>query len=137
MHSAGLVSCLLLVAASLAAPVKQHPLGSHKTSPFTKDHRDPYDRKVDSVGKKLQPEPYVRIVLVAALASFSKTCTDYRSSVTEMARVFWGHAIEPVKGRILTSCDHQVLITVPFQTCDGEPDPLRICFTFKANIIRI
>ncbi|KAH9819846.1 Oxalate decarboxylase OxdC [Teratosphaeria destructans] len=58
MHSAvGLASLLLLAAPSLAAPFKQHPLGVHH-NPYTRDHTDPYDRKVDAVGRKLQPEPF-------------------------------------------------------------------------------
>lgn len=59
MHSTGLASLLLLLPAlCLAAPVKQHPLGSHN-GPFSPKHKDPYDRKVDSVGHDLHPEPYV------------------------------------------------------------------------------
>ncbi|KAF2770917.1 oxalate decarboxylase [Teratosphaeria nubilosa] len=58
MHSAvGLASLLLLAVPSLAAPFKQHPLGIHH-NPYTRDHQDPYDRKVDAVGRKLQPEPF-------------------------------------------------------------------------------
>lgn len=58
MRFSGLAFGLIFTATSLAAPVKQHPLGSHHSTPFTPEHRDPYDRKVDSVGRKLQPLPY-------------------------------------------------------------------------------
>ncbi|EMD00066.1 hypothetical protein BAUCODRAFT_145379 [Baudoinia panamericana UAMH 10762] len=49
---------LLLPALSLAAPVRQHPLGSHHKNPYTPDYSDPYDRKVDTVGEGLQPLPF-------------------------------------------------------------------------------
>ena len=52
------LASLLLPALGLAAPVKQHPLGSSH-GPYTPNHKDPYDRKVDSVGQGLYPEPYV------------------------------------------------------------------------------
>jgi len=61
MRFSGLALGLIFTATSLAAPVKQHPLGSHHSTPFTPEHRDPYDRKVDSVGRKLQPLPYVSL----------------------------------------------------------------------------
>lgn len=52
--------------ASVAVPVEQRPLtgnghraGPHR-NPYTPDYRDPYDGRVDSVGEKLHPLPYVR-----------------------------------------------------------------------------
>lgn len=57
MYSYALAS-LLLPALSLAAPTKQHPLGV-RHNPYAPSHRDPYDRKVDSIGEDLYPEPYV------------------------------------------------------------------------------
>lgn len=59
---------LLLGAGSgRAVPVNQAPLaeigrhaGPHgKAPPFTPEHRDPYDKKVDSIGEKLEPLPWV------------------------------------------------------------------------------
>ncbi|KAK4556301.1 hypothetical protein LTR86_006445 [Recurvomyces mirabilis] len=58
MHITALASLLALPALSLAAPTKQHPLGSKHSSPYKPDHYDPYDRKHDSVGEGLHPEPY-------------------------------------------------------------------------------
>ncbi|KAK1049502.1 hypothetical protein LTS16_003779 [Friedmanniomyces endolithicus] len=52
------LASLLLPALGLAAPVKQHPLGSSHGGPYARNHNDPYDRKVDSVGEGLHPEPY-------------------------------------------------------------------------------
>ncbi|KAF2717262.1 oxalate decarboxylase [Polychaeton citri CBS 116435] len=50
----------LLASACLAAPARQQPLKSghygHK-NPYSKDYYDPYDRKIDAVGRGLQPEP--------------------------------------------------------------------------------
>ena len=58
MHSLGLLSALLLSASRWAAPVQQHPL-VHAKSPYRKDFRDPYDHKIDAIGRGLQPEPMV------------------------------------------------------------------------------
>ncbi|KAK4497271.1 hypothetical protein PRZ48_011721 [Zasmidium cellare] len=55
MLSLGLLSTLLLSASCWAAPA-QHPL-VHAKSPYRKDYRDPYDHKIDAVGRDLQPEP--------------------------------------------------------------------------------
>lgn len=52
----------------LAAPVEQQPLpgnvrhhaGPHKVvDPYTPDNRNPYDKKVDAQGDKLNPLPWV------------------------------------------------------------------------------
>lgn len=57
MHSLSLLSTLLLSASwCLASPVRQHPL-VHTQSPYQKDYKDPYDHKVDSIGRNLHPEP--------------------------------------------------------------------------------
>ena len=58
MYSRSLFSLALLAVSALAAPTRQHPL-VHETNPYSKDYRDPYDKKVDSVGKGIQPEPVV------------------------------------------------------------------------------
>ncbi|CAK4030728.1 Oxalate decarboxylase [Lecanosticta acicola] len=56
MRSSTWISGLLLTASSFAAPVKQHAL-IHAQSPYRKDFHDPYDHKVDAIGRRIQPEP--------------------------------------------------------------------------------
>ncbi|KAF7193223.1 Oxalate decarboxylase OxdC [Pseudocercospora fuligena] len=56
MHSLSLFASALLSASCLASPVRQHPL-VHTQTPYRKDYNDPYDHKVDSIGRNLQPEP--------------------------------------------------------------------------------
>ena len=58
MHSRSFVAVVLLVASVVASPIRQQPL-VHRGSPYTKDHRDPYDRKVDTYGVGIQPLPIV------------------------------------------------------------------------------
>jgi hypothetical protein len=65
-----LSSCLALLGAcggAWAAPLEQAPLAGNAAprvfrakTPYTPHHRDPYDRKVDSIGDKLNPLPWVR-----------------------------------------------------------------------------
>lgn len=59
MRSISIVSTALLAATSWAAPA-QHPL-MHKqlSNPYKKGYSDPYDHKVDSIGRDLHPEPLV------------------------------------------------------------------------------
>ena len=61
-----LATLALSLPASFAAPVDQYSLalGGHYAkhkSPYNLDNRDPYDRKVDSYGDGLQPEPMVTL----------------------------------------------------------------------------
>ena len=58
MYSRSLFSIALLAVSALAAPTRQHPL-VHESNPYNKDYRDPYDKKIDAVGKGIQPEPVV------------------------------------------------------------------------------
>lgn len=64
----------LLGICAWAAPVEQAPLAGKGASrpqvfraktntPYTPDHRDPYDRKVDPTKDKLNPLPWVSQVL--------------------------------------------------------------------------
>ena len=61
---------VLAACGALAAPVEQQPLAGkgkgplrvEKKTPYTPDHRDPYDKKVDSIGDKLDPLPWVSSV---------------------------------------------------------------------------
>ncbi|KAH7117913.1 RmlC-like cupin domain-containing protein [Dendryphion nanum] len=65
MHFSTLLVGLGVFGGAWAAPVDQQPLagnghhaGPHGVrNPYSPDYRDPYDRKVDSVGRKLNPEP--------------------------------------------------------------------------------
>jgi len=74
-----LVSAVLLGlwGGAAAAPVDQVPLaekGRHAGAhgkPYTPGYRDPYDGRIDAVGRKLRPEPYV---CASILISFSKFC---------------------------------------------------------------
>jgi hypothetical protein len=58
------------VCSAWAAPLEQQPLagsdrkhaGPHKIkNPYTPGHYDEWDRKIDSQGDKLYPEPMVRL----------------------------------------------------------------------------
>ncbi|PIA97794.1 Oxalate decarboxylase OxdC [Cercospora beticola] len=57
MHFSNVVLASCLSALSVAAPSRQHPLGHSRSNPYRKDYSDPYDHKVDSIGRNLQPEP--------------------------------------------------------------------------------
>jgi hypothetical protein len=65
MFLSSFVVALSLCSGVWAAPVEQQPLAGNNRhagphgKPFTPDHRDPYDGKIDSVGDKLQPLPWV------------------------------------------------------------------------------
>lgn len=69
MHLSSLLVALSCYGGALAAPLEQqvplpgntgHHAGPHKiTNPYRPGVSDPYDRKVDSQGDKLQPLPYV------------------------------------------------------------------------------
>lgn len=70
MHLSSLLVALSCCGAAMAAPLEQqqaplvgsagHHAGPHKvTNPYRPGVADPYDRKVDSQGDKLQPLPYV------------------------------------------------------------------------------
>jgi hypothetical protein len=61
MHTKALSSLLLLPALGLAAPTRQHPIGASHGGPYSPDYKNKYDRKTDSVGNDLYPEPYVSI----------------------------------------------------------------------------
>ena len=63
MRSQGLLSIALLAVSALAAPTRQHPLVHEESNPYNKDYSDPYDKKVDSVGRKIQPLPMVSTYL--------------------------------------------------------------------------
>lgn len=72
MHISSYLALLGICGGVWAAPVEQKPLTANgaprvfrSKSPYTPDHRDPYDRKVDSIGDKLNPLPWVRIATVA------------------------------------------------------------------------
>lgn len=68
MHLSSIVVALGVCSGAWAAPVEQKPLagnghhaGPHArgNGPYNPNTRDPYDRKVDSVGDKLNPLPWV------------------------------------------------------------------------------
>lgn len=66
MHLSSYLALLSICSAGWAAPVDQTPLAAkgaprvfRSKSPYTPEHRDPYDRKVDSIGNKLNPLPWV------------------------------------------------------------------------------
>lgn len=96
MHSFGLASILLLSASCLAAPVRQHPL-VHSQNPYRKDYYDPNDHKIDSIGRKLQPEP---VVCDIPQTSSIDAKTLHREMATEQA--CWALAIEAARGRTQT-----------------------------------
>jgi hypothetical protein len=58
---------------ALAAPVEQQALAENKhaqqrvENPYTPDHRDPNDKKVDSIGGKLDPLPWVSLLALHCL----------------------------------------------------------------------
>ncbi|KAF2016642.1 oxalate decarboxylase oxdD [Aaosphaeria arxii CBS 175.79] len=65
MHLSQLLVVLSACSGTWAAPVEQKPLAVPEKgasnvgdNPYTPDYRDPYDRKVDAIGRKLRPEPY-------------------------------------------------------------------------------
>jgi hypothetical protein len=64
MHSSTLF-VVLAACGALAAPVEQQPLAptgsapGRADNPYTPGHRDPYDKKVDTIGDKLDPLPWV------------------------------------------------------------------------------
>ena len=64
---------VVLVGCAAAAPVDQVPLagkGRHAGAhgkPYTPGYRDPYDGRIDAVGRKLRPEPYVRAFILLIL----------------------------------------------------------------------
>ena len=39
--------------------VRQYPLEHHQSPPYTPEHRDLYDHKIDTVGERIQPLPIV------------------------------------------------------------------------------
>jgi hypothetical protein len=56
---------VLAACGALAAPVEQQPLAGkakapapQRVNPYTPDYRDPYDKKVDAIGDKLDPLPW-------------------------------------------------------------------------------
>ncbi|KAK4612272.1 Oxalate decarboxylase OxdC [Fulvia fulva] len=55
MHISRVFPVLTLAASCLAAPA-QHPL-VHGRNPYQKNFNHPYDHKVDSIGRGIQPEP--------------------------------------------------------------------------------
>lgn len=66
MHFSSYLALLGACGGVWAAPVEQAPLAGNGAprvfrakTPYTRDHRDPYDRKVDSIGDKLNPLPWV------------------------------------------------------------------------------
>lgn len=59
MHTSTVLQLALFAASAVAAPARQHPM-MHAKSPYNKDYRDPYDHKVDTYGKGIQPLPMVR-----------------------------------------------------------------------------
>jgi hypothetical protein len=68
MHLLSLLVVLGFCSSAWAAPVEQQPLASNnrhagprvtRGKPYTPGHHDNYDGRIDSVGKKLQPLPYV------------------------------------------------------------------------------
>lgn len=65
MHFSPLLVVLGACSGVSAAPVEQQPLtgnGRHAGphgKPYTPEHRDPYDGKIDAIGDKLQPLPWV------------------------------------------------------------------------------
>ena len=63
MRSSSLSSVLLLATAALASPVRQHPLVHKESPPYSRDNRDPYDHKLDTVKEGIQPLPIVRSIL--------------------------------------------------------------------------
>lgn len=77
MHLPSLVVALG-VCGVWAAPLEQqqplvgntrHHAGPHKvTNPYKPGYKDPYDRKIDSQADKLQPLPYVSILILKHLA---------------------------------------------------------------------
>jgi hypothetical protein len=64
MHSSTLFVALAACGA-LAAPVEQQPLApigsapERADNPYTPGHRDPYDKKIDTISDKLDPFPWV------------------------------------------------------------------------------
>ncbi|KAF2119117.1 oxalate decarboxylase oxdD [Lophiotrema nucula] len=65
MHLTSYLTVLGCCSGVLAAPVEQQPLagngrhaGPRRVNPYAPGYRDPYDKKVDSIGRKLRPEPY-------------------------------------------------------------------------------
>lgn len=63
--------------ATLAAPVEQKVLSGNRPrvikNPYTPSYRDPYDKKVDSIGDKLQPLPYVSAAYHSHFGYYSTT----------------------------------------------------------------
>lgn len=49
---------LFITTLTVAAPTQQHPLNPRR-NPYAPDFKDPYDHKVDSIGRKVRPEPVV------------------------------------------------------------------------------
>lgn len=96
MHSFGLASILLLSASCLAAPVRQHPL-IHSQNPYRKDFYDPNDHKIDSIGRKLQPEP-----VVCAICKMTFISANVLHREMAMEQACWARATEAVRGRIQT-----------------------------------
>ncbi|KAF2710762.1 Bicupin, oxalate decarboxylase/oxidase [Pleomassaria siparia CBS 279.74] len=59
MHLSSLLAVLSFGGATLAAPlVVQQPLGDSGHEPYTPENRNPYDKKIDSIGEKLTPLPW-------------------------------------------------------------------------------
>lgn len=66
MHFSSYLGLLGVCSGVWAAPVEQQPLAEkgaprvfRSKSPYTPGSHDPYDRKVDSIGNKLNPLPWV------------------------------------------------------------------------------
>lgn len=76
MHLSVFAATLALSRWCTAAPIEQHPLtgnGHHAGphgKPFEREHRDPYDGKIDTVANGMHPLPFVSRVLNPFTARF-------------------------------------------------------------------
>lgn len=65
MKSGQVASALLLAATAFAGPIKQHPIVHQEDSPpYTRNNRDPYDRKIDTWKEGIQPLPIVSLIVL-------------------------------------------------------------------------